>query len=140
MPTTMPTPAEITANRAAAIATVRAEMGLADAAPSTWSYEMRQAYNKRLATYIASRPELFAASEVATAAKIQAKPADDLEDDGFDFGLFADEVANNAAELNPVPSLAKSLKWLLPVAGILALVFWFAPRIGAGVGAARKRS
>ena len=66
-----------------------------------------------------------------------------LVDDSFDWSMFGTEVANNAQELNPVPSWFASSKWLLPVLAVLALAFYFAPQIGAGAGnyaAARVRS
>lgn len=52
--------------------------------------------------------------------------------------MFGDELAKNAADLNPVGSISKSLKWLVPVGALLALAFYFAPQIGAGLSNARK--
>lgn len=126
-------------SREAAIAKVRVSLGLSTTPPTEWTYDQRVAYNKALSAEIIRRAADFPPSEVATAKAINAAPTSELEDASFDFGMFGSEMLNNAQELNPVGSLAKSLKWLVPVLAVLAVAFYFAPQIGTAIDNAKRK-
>jgi len=128
--------------RAESIATVKAQFGLTNVLPSDWSYDQRTQYNKALAAYILANETVTDAARPLIAKVANSEPGP-LVDDSFDWSMFGTEVANNAEALNPVPSWISSTKWLLPVLAVLALAFFFAPKLGAGAGnyaAARVRS
>jgi hypothetical protein len=132
------TTAQIAQNRAKAIATTRANLGLNDN-PTTWTYEQRQTYNKALANYIATNPDQFGALDLQIAEGVAAKPVDQLEDDSFDWAMFAKESTAPALEAaqsigQGVFTAANLTKFLIPVAAIIAVVILltaFARRTGA---------
>lgn len=132
------TSAQIAQNRAKAVASVRASLGLNDI-PTTWTYEQRQTYNKALATFIATHPDQFGAQDLQTAEAVAAKPIDQLEDDSFDWGMFAVEATKPALDAaqsigEGVFTVANLTKFLIPVTAIIALgilLFAFARRTGA---------
>lgn len=122
---------QIAQNRADAIATVRAQLGLSSKAPADWTYEERVVYNKSLAAYIAARPEQFSDQDILSAEVVSKQQYTPLEDDSFDVGLFVSEsftpLANAAQSVgNGVLSVANAAKWAIPlgaaVVGVLLLV------------------
>jgi len=65
---------------------------------SDWSYAQRLAYNKAFADRVLNLGAAagFSGTEIATAAHISSNPGAPLEDTSFDWGIFGDEVLNQA--------------------------------------------
>lgn len=115
---------EIAANRAAAIATVRASLNLTDTQPSDWTYDQRTQYNKALATYIQSHPDQFSDQDALTADLVSKEMYPALQDTSFDTSMFVAETLKPATDAlqsvgSGVLSIANAAKWALPLAAIL---------------------
>ena len=106
----MQTPAHL-----ALIKIARAELGLNDV-PSSWTYEQRTAYIKKLAGLIELNADQFTAAEVAHAIDVKSKAFPPLEDTSFDWAMFAGEVQANAS-----PVLTTFLRRLYALAAIAAV-------------------
>lgn len=83
--------------RQQAIATVRAQLGLTGIPPAEWSYDQRTRYNQALAEYILNYPGRFSAQDLSTASVIYQRGYSPLDDTSFDWAMFANETAANAA-------------------------------------------
>lgn len=103
--------------RAAAVAAVRQQQGLAGIPPAQWSYDQRTAYNKALAAYILARPSGFTATDAGTAAQISARDYSPLQDASFSWGEFTDEVTDRAA------ATASGFVFSLNAGLVVAMVF-----------------
>jgi hypothetical protein len=128
------TSAEYAANRAAAVTLIRSQQGLANTAPADWTYEQRVAYNKALATYIATNPALFTAQDADTAAAVTVAAYAPLSDNSIlgdvaTFGsAFGDEVLKagdkvadvGRGALDAVSFVGK----LLPIAAVFVFAVW----------------
>jgi hypothetical protein len=127
-------------NRAAAIASVRDQLGLSSD-PSSWSYDERVNYNKALAGYIAAHPNDFNATDAATAGIVGAADTPtQLLDTSFDWSAFGTEVWNQAASINDSvnpfsPANRGKLLWIAVAIGALYLLL---PRILESVGRGKK--
>lgn len=134
----MNTAEQIAANRAAAVQTVRAALNLADRQPVDWTYEERTGYNKALAAYIAARPEQFTDAELRGAEAISKSNYTELEDAGFDVGMFVVETAKPGLDAmksvgDGVLTVANSAKWVIPVVagvGLVLLLVHFNRKLG----------
>ncbi len=102
--------------RAAAVATVRAQMGLDKLPPSEWLLEQRQAYNKALAAYILANPVGFTSQDAGTAAHVASTNYEPLSDTSFDWAMFGDAVAEEAGKT------AAGFKFSLGTGVVVAIV------------------
>jgi hypothetical protein len=123
------TAAQIATNRANAVASVRASLGLNNL-PSTWTYAQRNAYNKALATYISTHPDQFASQDLINAEAVEKKQPGELEDASFDWGMFGAEAVKPAGDAlqnvgKGVFTVANAMRWAIPVLAVLALFFFF---------------
>lgn len=122
---------------AARIAKVRKELRLDKKAPSEWSYTERTTYNKALGAIIvadahAGGPGAPAPAEVAKAERALKADFQPLETYGPISALsdFSGELVNQAEEVGSsvasvgegVKNLLGSFSWLVPVAGLIAVV------------------
>lgn len=82
--------------RAAAVAAVRAQLGLTNIPPSEWSYDTRVNYNKTLAEYIRVNAASFSAQDQFVAAQINQETISPLADTGLssDLSAFGGEFVN----------------------------------------------
>ncbi len=83
--------------RQKAVSIVRAQLGLANIAPASWTYEQRTRYNQALAAYILENPGLFSKQDLDSAALVFGKAYSPLQDTSFDWSQFGDEFSANAA-------------------------------------------
>lgn len=75
------------ANRDAAAALIRQQLGL-PSAPSDWTYDQRNQYNKALAAYIAANPDQFTQQDQVTAHYVSTENYQALQDTSFDTSAF----------------------------------------------------
>lgn len=80
-----------------AIQYIRGQLALNDT-PSTWSYEDRVRYNKALAEFQVANPGVFPSGIPAVVESIAGKQYQSLDDESFSFGMFGNEVLNNAKD------------------------------------------
>lgn len=109
--------------QAQAIQYVRAQLALNDT-PSTWSYEDRVRYNKALAEFQQANPGVFPDGIPTVIDRIASQQYQPLEDESFSFGMFGEELANNAKEASF--SLFGSLRnalYLAAVVGVAVFVY-----------------
>lgn len=123
--------------RSAAIAAVRAQLGLNDI-PSSWTYDQRVEYNKALANYISTHPALFTPQDLATASDIAVKAYAPLADTSTlaDIGQFGENVLDNVIDAgNEVADVGRGALTGISIAGMaipvlvvvgLGLVIWIA--------------
>ena len=123
------TPDQIASNRAAAVATVRAQQGLSNT-PTDWTYDQRVAYDKALAAYILANAALFDSTEISIAETVSQQTYSPLEDDTFQWGEFAVDTFQPASDAlqsigSGVLTVANAAKWAIPVIAVIALVLLF---------------
>lgn len=78
---------------------VAARLGISD--PRSISYDIRREYNRALAEEILKYPQSFDATALANARASLEKDFSNIEGTSFDLTLFADAVADQAAETLP---------------------------------------
>ncbi|HTJ77673.1 MAG TPA: hypothetical protein VL357_01635 [Rariglobus sp.] len=123
------TPEEIISNRQAAIATVRAQMGLSNT-PSDWTYEQRVAYDKALAAYILANSSQFDATEISIANSVSSQTFSPLEDASFDWGAFGTETFQPLADAaqsvgSGILTVANAAKWAIPALVVVGIILFF---------------
>lgn len=129
---------QISQNRANAIASVRASLGLNNT-PSSWTLDQRNTYNKSLATFIATHPEQFGTQDIENAEYVAKNPIGGLVDDSFQWTEFAAEtvkpLSDSAVSVGQgVFSVLKASKWAIPVVVVIVVVlglFAFRKRLAA---------
>lgn len=133
----MLSPEQIAANRKSAANLIKTQLGLSEK-PSEWTYEQRGQYNKTLAQYIKDHPSAFGETELATADLVAQKTYSPMEDPGFAFSTFIEEVgANASAPLvaigNGVINTAKLAGFIMPALLIIgAVILIYAANAKAG--------
>ena len=108
---------------------VAQEMGVDPDANSSLSYEQRGEFSRRLAAKILAYPDRFTAETVATAQAIAGRTLDPLADASFSWSDFSSAVTDNALAIGDsvadvgrgVTGTLSSVKWLLPLAAVVAV-------------------
>lgn len=103
-------------------AALKVEMSLPDD-KTKWSYEQRVAYNKEFAKRIIDLGTSagFTGTEIAVAERVKSQPFAPLEDTSFDWGMFGNEILNQAEDINPFSERNRSQTGLMIFAGIVII-------------------